>query len=367
MIWVKELIDKLVNFYVRPRNIGVRIIRTSFSLLAVLAASGGISVVIRSLDSSSELSLSWGDGPGAIAFWVLLVVALIGVAFGFWLAKRHDDYDLNVKQVSRVFVVELRGLVDTTDSPLINAVPVELVGRRESCLVDIRRLVAGKVPNIQEALSELLQLQRQLRLVRTGTSREHVTVVVGGVMQVSLLFYAGVLLDDEGKVLLFEWERAGKKWMELSQPDDGGRFDIVGLDELAVHSSDVVVAVSATYFVDLVGIAQTFPSMPIVHLQLSDPKPNRLWSEATQVELARQFTDLMAELANRSVRTVHLILAASPTLCIRFGQAYDHRNMPYVNCYQRERDQVPPYPWSVRLEGNEPGKFEKTSSSVVCQ
>jgi len=46
---------------------------------------------------------------------------------------------------------------------------------------------------------------------------------------------------------------------------------------------------------------------------------------------------------------VHLVLAAPASLAIRFGKAYDQRNMPKIRCYQREQNQTPPYPWSIQM------------------
>ncbi|MGX9936619.1 SAVED domain-containing protein [Advenella kashmirensis] len=358
--WLKKIISTLVAYYVRPRNLGLMLLRSSCALFLLLAGGGGLNLVVKLANSSQEYSISWGEGPGAAAYWILLAVATVGCCVGYCIAKRHDDHMLEINQISRVLVAELRGLVDTSDYPLRKAMPQNITGRRVDCSVDIRRLVTGPEPNISEALLELSDFRRQIRRDRGGTSCEHITVVAGGVMQVSLLFYAGVLLDDEGKVLLFEWERASNNWLELSEPDNGQRFSISGLDRVSAHSADVVVAVSATYLADLAAISHTFPEVPMIHLKLPNPKPNTLWSEENQVELARQFTELMAELANRDVGTVHLILAAPPTLCIRLGRAYDRRNMPSINCYQRERDHVPQYPWYVRFEGVEPGKFGQT-------
>ncbi|OZI71686.1 SAVED domain-containing protein [Bordetella genomosp. 12] len=361
----KSLIEKLVDFYVRPRHISVQIFRASISLLGALAVGGGVSIAYKNMDSSQEFTLSWGDGPGAVAFWGLFSIASVATLVSLFMARRRSEFELDELRVSRVLAVELRGLVDTADSPLVKAIPAKIVGRRESCLVDVRRLVMGPTPNILDALNELVQLRRQIRLMTAGTSREHLTVVAGGVMQVSLLFYAGVLLDDEGRVQLMEWERTTGNWKELDEQDSGERFSISGLTEVEFQCPDIVVAVSASYLADFAGIAQTFPDMPVVQLRLHDPKPNTLLSGTMQEALTRQFTDVMAELANRSVGRVHLILAAPATLCVRFGQAYDPRNMPTLKCYQRERDQTPPYPWNIEIDGNKPARFEQTSQPIT--
>ena len=272
---------------------------------------------------------------------------------------------LQAQSLGRVLVVELRGLVDTSDRPLISAVPSRILGRREDCMVDVRPLLTGAVPNVSAAIDEIAHLRRQVQRARGGASREHVTVVAGGVLQVPLLFYAGVLLDDEGQVVLMDWERTRGHWQELDQSDDGIRFGVEGLPDMPVQ--EAVLAVSASYRADLQGIEGTFPGLPVVHLQHPDPKPNRLWSEDGQASLASQFIDAMAQLANQGVKTVHLVLAAPASLCIRFGRSYDPRNMPEVRCYQHERNHAPAYPWSVRMPTSFlPVAYLQTRASLVA-
>jgi hypothetical protein len=264
----------------------------------------------------------------------------------------------------RVLVVEMRGLVDTSDKPLLQAVPRTVLGRREDCLVDVRRYLTGEQPNVDEALKEISHLQRQIRMARGDTARANVQVVAGGVMQVPLLFYAGTLLDDEGNTMLFDWERTKGEWKQLKEIDDESRFIVDGLENFN-SVSEVVVAVSASYKAALDDIAITFPGSPVVHLARQNPQPNTLWSEDTQVALTQQFIETLAILANHGIKVVHLVLAAPATLCIRFGKAYDHRNMPKLRCYQREQGHMLPYPWSVEMPtANKPVTYLPTQTTI---
>jgi len=343
--WAMGLISQLVTYYVRPRNVGLGMMRWSATVF-VPALASGVVVELRA-GTENSFRFSTAEGPPLFILCTIVAAALVGWFVGMRLAARADQREADLNQISRVLVVELRGLVDTSDHPLIKAVPTHVRGRREDCLVDVRPHLTGSTPNVPTALDELAYLRRQVQRARGDTAREHVTVVVGGVMQVPLLFYAGTLIDDEGKVLLMDWERTQGQWKQLEHPDDGSRFASTGLEDVA--GPEAVLAVSASYRVDLAGIEQTFPGFPVVHMARPDPKPNTLWSEEKQAALAGQFLDTLAELANRGVKTVHLVLAAPCSLSLRFGRVYDPRNMPNLRCYQRERDHVPPYPWSVQM------------------
>uniref|UniRef100_UPI0004634A98 SAVED domain-containing protein n=1 Tax=Pseudomonas syringae TaxID=317 RepID=UPI0004634A98 len=291
-------------------------------------------------------STSGGLTDRLLAAAVYLAIIVIGtglalIVHGYLKAQRETDS-------RRIAVLELRGLVDTSDTPLINAVPAKYRGRKEDCLVDLRSLLASKTPDVQGAIVELAHIPRQLRRVRGDSTRGNVQVVAGGVMQVPLLFYTGVLLDDEGQVALMDWERVDSTWAELGEVDSGQRFSIDGLEKV-VTGGPVVLAISASYIVEFSDIAKTFPSLPLVHLARPNPKVNKLWSEDEQKELARQFLDVLCSLKSANVTMVHLVLAAPTTLAIRFGKHYDVRNMPPIRCYHWERNQSPPYPWCVEM------------------
>lgn len=346
--WAMGLISQLVTWHTRRRNLGLSLMGIT-SLVFIAVAGGGFSVEAAGVAGLIKaFKFSTGDGlPGnllTLLMYFLLLAWLIGLGLvldSYVRERRQED-------INRVVVVEMRGLANTSDRPLLSAVPPTLVGQRIDALVDVRTFLTATPPNVVEALRELDDMKRTLRRARGDTARAHVNVLAGGVMHVPLLFHAGTLFDDDGKVVLMDWERTAGKWLDLNQADDGGRFTITGLDTLS-STKDVVVAVSASYAASLDDIAATFPGLPVVHLARANPSPNTLWSEATQVALTQQFLHTMAALDGQGVKMVHLVLVAPATLSIRFGMAYDHRNMPSLRCYQRERENVPPYPWSIEM------------------
>lgn len=364
--WAMGLITQLVKWHTRKRNLGISLMALSSAGFVALGA-GGFSIEatgIAGLVKAFRLSTTEGL-PGTLQG---IVVSILALAFLAGLGLVIDSYirERREADINRVMVVELRGLVDTSDHPLIQSVPAALNGKRLDMLVDVRRVLTGSSPNISEALEEIGDMRRTVRRARGDTARAHARVLAGGVMQVPLLFYVGVLFDDEGKVILMDWERTAGRWRELDAVDDGSRFRTDGLDAV-VATSDVVLAVSASYLASLADVAATFPGIPVVHLALASPEPNSLWSEDTQVALTQQFLETMAALAGRGVETVHLVLAAPASLSMRFGMAYDYRNMPDLRCYQRERGHIPPYPWSIQMPtATQTARYLETSTPAVA-
>jgi hypothetical protein len=257
------------------------------------------------------------------------------------------DYVANARRARRsaVIALELRGLVDTSDRPLLQSVPHRFRGLPLDALIDIRPdMEAGATQRAFAKVSGIPDLVRRLRGTR---EKRDVQLLVGGVLQVPFLFYAGVLLDDEGTVEAMDWDRKAGCWKELDGTNDGERFLSGGLSQLAPGTKRVVLTVSASYQVDAQAIAATFGTTPIVWLALPRPLPDTLWSGAKQAALAAQFLETVAELGNRGVQSIALVLAAPSSLALRLGRAYDRRNLPEISCHQYQRDAHLPYPWSV--------------------
>lgn len=353
--WFKQNATKVVDFCVRKRNLGISLCALSVPLL--LLGTGGIFFEIE-YDGNR---FKWGltDEPNFIFAFVAILMGAIGFGIGLYILIRIHSQEHKLSEISKVIVLELRGLVDTSDRPLNSAIPARFIGQRIDLLKDVRAFVAGENPNFVTALRELDYLRRDLQVARGDASREHVTVIAGGVLQVPLLFHVGSLIDDEGQVVLFEWDRIVSRWNELSAEENGDAF-VIEEDEFDA-ASEVVLVVSATYLADIEAIRRTFPGKPLVHLRLHNPSPNSIWGELWQNELTQQFLQTLASLGNKRVPLIHLVLVAPASLCIRFGRAYDLRNMPRLRCYQYERESNPPYPWSIEMAtANKPAQHVLT-------
>ena len=68
-----------------------------------------------------------------------------------------------------------------------------------------------------------------------------------------------------------------------------------------------------------------------------------------QLAWAAQFFDVARHFCGTNVRLVHLVLAAPNSVVLRFGRAYDKRNLPQIIVHQYENAQTPPYPWGVLM------------------
>ena len=122
LTWLKGLIDQLVAFLLRPRHLGIKLLTVSSALL--IALSGGFALELKGFAGLFDtLKFSSGDGlPGhlvALVAYIACSTWLTGLAMVV-MSYRREWHEADAQ---RVLVVELRGLVDTSDRPLLEAVP----------------------------------------------------------------------------------------------------------------------------------------------------------------------------------------------------------------------------------------------------
>ena len=320
------------------------LIRISFPLLLALVGAGwGMDIIFPTSSGSIQLSLDMNQGPPAY----LIVFCLIVTAATFLLGIILLIFEERRLGKKRAVAIELRGLRDTTGTPLKDKIPHNILGRREQILVNIRR-IDGRIFDPEDALQQIVHLPTSIAQFAAGADRSDVAYVAGGLAPVPFSFLMGLQLDDEGSIMLMDWDRNRGCWRLLDSEDDGDRFAISGMDQVG-QAEEIVMSVSVSYSTNLPGIIQTFAEQPVVSMVLPNLSIDGHWSEAKQAALAQEFFDTLRALCRTKVKRVNLILAAPNSVVIRFGRIYDKRNLPALNVWQYENGQTPPYPWGVSM------------------
>lgn len=340
------LIRTGTDWLFRRRSPSLILLRMGAGLFALLLVGWAVSISIPGKHGASVFRFDTSTETPAVLTYGAFVLAAVLVVAGL-VGFRREQQELAKK---KVIVIEARGLRDDPGSPLVAAIPAALQGRKDQVLVDLRQRVKdGQIVEPVYAVGKLASLPADLALRTGGLDRQDITYVYGGLAPVPLTFLTGVLLDDEGSLVIMDWDRHQARWRELDGIDDGKRFIGSGLDIVRHGCREVTLAISVSYSADLEGVRRKFPQTPVVHLKLEDGVPDAHWSEEKQKALGKQFLETVIALGNLGVDTIHLVLAAPNSVVFRFGRLYDKRNLPKIIVYQYEKSQEPPYPWGVLM------------------
>lgn len=338
-------VRSFIDWIFRRRSPGVTLIKAGVPLLAVVLV--GLTVGVTIPTSQGPFIFSWDSAGSAGALsWCVLVIASFIVLLGAYLII----HDIRLESRKKIIVIEARGLRDWQGQPLASAVPSSIPGQREQVIVDLRqRVVDGQIVSPDMAVRRLASLPDDIARRCDGLDRSDISFVLGGLAPVPFLFLLGVIVDDESRTLIMDWDRKQHKWRALAEEDDGKRFIVTGLDAVNSDMKRVALCVSASYDVLEAGVRIVETGVPIVKMELERRNTSSHWSETKQQQLAQQFLDTVMSLAQQGVTEISLFLAAPASLALRLGTLYDKRNLPRIEVNQYEQSDPKRFPWAVRM------------------
>lgn len=346
----------LVRWIFRKRPPWAILLKAGLTLIA-LAVGGGLALTLGVVDGDQSFDI--GIVNDATPSWVTSALFVLGlglciIATVLCVSGWREEQRINAQQLC--LVVELRGLRQMPGSPLVDAVRNTTKSACQSLPIDLREsLYDGDITHPGRALDKVRNIHQRIVEASQMRSPSDVSVMFGGLAPVPFTFLAGVLIDDERYVEIWDWNRHKRHWAKLDAHDDGDRFQINGIPE-ALVSRPVALCVSVSYEIDTGLVERCIPDACIVSMQLNTRSTDTHWSEQKQQALGQQFVETVLELHRQGVEQIHLFLAAQSSVVFRLGALYDRRNMPTLLVYQYEPAGDAGYPWAVMMPVNGNGE-----------
>lgn len=361
---LKYILIKLVDWKTRQRKIQYLIMLLGAGMLSANKYLGQ-SLTLQKGDLQFALSLSEGN---IITDYLVNTAAIFIILGGFiWLIiDAYQEAKITVRK--KVVVIEGRGLRKVATSPLHKAVAKHFSGKLDPLTIDItQRVRDGEVICPQDTFNNNIKtIVSNIATRIDGFDHQDLTLVYGGQLPVPFTFYIGAILDDNGPVSVFDWDRTQEDWRLIDNNADDDHTSFTITEEHQVHTAtadNVVLAVSVSYQTDIAGIRHTFPNYPMSHLRLDSMEFGNHWSLSKQSRLALQFTEYAKILTARGAKRIHIVLAAPSSIALNFGRRYDNRNLAQALVYQYEKDHAITYPWAVEIpaQGKREGSVLMTS------
>ena len=353
---VREWADVIVRHVFPQRRIASSLLAAGVTLLLAAASGWAVDFSLDTRDGRTSFRFATGEGTPAALTWGLAALGMLLVLPSAWILVGTAKQELRERREAaeersrrRVIVIEQRGLQVRLDSPLVDAVPATLEGRRLGFVLDHGQMSATGVADRGRLFEDAKQVRRDIRKAVEDTSPSQVSIVYGGISPVPMTFLAGVALEDEGAIAVMDWDRTAGRWRELDGGDDGERFLPVDLSNVPHGTAEVMLAVSVSYELDLQGVADVADGNPVVQLRLSFPRVNNHWSRAKQDAWVEAFRGTLDQLEGVRVQRIHLFLAAPNSVVFRFGKSYNGRLHPEIVVYQYERSGEWRFPWGLRM------------------
>ena len=344
----ENFVLKATDWWFRVSAIERFLITSGVGLL--IAVYGGIPLIAEllriALGAVPDGYMNAQEALSEVDQWIL-GIALLMIAAGIALAVARFIGDARARSRKRVVVIEGRGLRDDDGSPLSDTVAKRHHGNVTSILLDLRNRMDGKVIQPERAVEEIAATHRSLLQHQKNGDRSDMTTVYGGLTSVPYTFLTGVLFDDEGNLVTYDWDRKQELWRQIEGGDDHSSFKVDGIEKIS-EVSEVAVALGFSYPVSDDDLESTF-NFPIVRLTLENMSSDAHWSQKKQNRLAQQFFETAKQLSAKGVKRIHLVLAVPNSVVFTLGRRYDKRNLPELVVYQYQRGENPAYPWGILM------------------
>lgn len=343
-----NFLTKLIDWWFRTTTIERFLIATGVGLLTAIV--GGVPLILAFLRCAlGVLPEGFVRIEAALETSDLLIfgAAFLLILAGLVLAITRFVGDARAQSKLRNIVIEARGLRDDNGNPLADTVAKHRKGTVVPVLLDLRNRLDGQVIAPERALNDITSMHRSVLQNKMDGDRANLTTVYGGLTSIPYTFLTGVLLDDEGNIVTYDWDRAQETWRKVEGPDDGAQFQVDGIEAIG-DAPEVVLATAFSYPIQNDDLATTF-DLPKIRLTLDGMSSDRHWSQQKQNRLAQEFLEVVKYLAGKGVKRLHLVLAAPNSVVFTFGRRYDKRNLPEIVVYQYERGERVAYPWGVSM------------------
>lgn len=344
-----NFLRKLIDWLFRVNTIDRFLIKMGVYLL--IAIFGGVPLILQ------LLRLGFGAVPQGVVRVkaaletidvLIFLVALLLIVVGLVFASIRLVGEARARSKLRNIVIEARGLRDDDGNLLADEVAKHQKSTVVPVLLDLRNRLDGHVIAPERALQDIASMHRSVLQNKNDGDRADLKTTYGGLTSVPYTFLTGVLLDDEGSIATYDWDRAQEAWRKIEGPDDGARFHVDGVEAITGGAPEVVLATAFSYPIQDDDLASTF-NLPRIRLTLDGMSSDAHWSQQKQNRLAQEFLEVVKNLAGKGVKRLHLVLAAPNSVVFTFGRRYDKRNLPEIVVYQYERCKPVAYPWGVSM------------------
>ncbi|MER2948956.1 MULTISPECIES: SAVED domain-containing protein [Serratia] len=343
---VKYILIKLVDWKTRQRKIQYLIMLLGAGLLGTNNLLGK-ALTLEKGDARFSLTTSEGNAISDSAVTFVAAFIILG-GFVWLLVDAYREAKITVRK--KGVVIEGRALRKVATTPLHKTVSRHFNGKIDALTLDMtQRMRDGVISHPEEAFDDNIStLASNIATRIDGIDHQDLTLVYGGQLPVPFTFYIGAILDDNGPVCVYDWDRAQEAWRLIDNNANDDRANFTLMESLITSAAkDVVLAVSVSYQADIAAIRQTFPAYPLSHLSLNATMLGNHWSLSKQTRLALQFIEQVKMLTACGAERIHVILAAPSSIALNFGRRYDNRNLAQLIVYQYEKEQQPAYPWGV--------------------
>lgn len=351
MNFLREIVTKLVNWWVRPRNLRFTICKYFFTSSLLVLTAKGIFFGLSYDDVKIELNISSLTSSAALDYllFFLLCISIIGFLIEWYV-------DFRALSRKRAVLISHQGMDACITNPLQNVVRLKYPNITP-VKIDLRQFMSGR--SVNEPLKAAEETRRKVVNAKEIIGDDNVAdifYIYGGLAPVPLAFLAGHTFSNKNDIEVWDYDRdqtGTACWYSLNYNSYIDTPDFIY--DASSLSSEVCLIMSLSFPIDEADLEVKFYGKPIISITPQKYGNDNFGSITLQQKMQKKFRDLLIELNRLGVLKIHIFCAAQNSLCFNLGRQIDD-NHPQCIVYQYEKNSPEKYPWGIKLNGLKHGE-----------
>lgn len=344
---IKHYLNKLFNWYFKPKTLENRIWKVALILLTVGIGGGLFNSIDLTFKYNAEQNISVSSSDqGSIAVIITYVSFLLGVIFTFWASY----LGINRERRNPNIFVEHIGLRYPKNQSLTEAAKLK-TGLGVSLFIDITNYYQeGLLISNDKALNySLACFNNTFSNLTRNADTTNISLHYGGTPSVPIGFALGHSIGNVSKVSLWDFNRDTSEWyaLEDSLPDSNKpNIDWANYNK----EEEVCLLMGMSFTVSKQQIGSRLLGRGVVSVSMEDTKYDSMSSIVKIEAFQKQFRDILKKFNSDAVKRVHIFCAAQASFNFAMGRQIE-RNHPQCIIYEyvNTPGQGTSYPWGVLL------------------
>ncbi|TKG92895.1 SAVED domain-containing protein [Puteibacter caeruleilacunae] len=211
----------------------------------------------------------------------------------------------------------------------------------------------------QKALTNQKKIVQEINRIKNSNMNHELAYF--GISRIPLSFGLGLMLSDTQAIHVFDYNRSGQKWNQLSHSwlknriSRNTKFSIKESGVINAASNDMLITVSVSFNVNIKDCTDVLPhyykSYELALPNINYGERDRLKTINQLNRLAEQFRSLLDMITTkRNINRIHLFYAGPNSLSFKLGTIYSEAIHPKIIVYNYNRNHTPCYSWALDVE-----------------
>ncbi|WP_022940464.1 SAVED domain-containing protein [Psychromonas hadalis] len=343
----KSIINKLFNWYFRPKSLDLRLWQMSLIFISIFTVSGTVGVINifwSSPDGETvNINYSLSDTIPILISYASFIFGALFAILAVFRAMQHEKKNPNI-------FIEHIGLRSSRNQSLSEAAKKK-TGLGSTLFIDTSNYYENSIlKDNAKALDYTIEVfNNSIENITHHCDTRNISLHYGGTPSVPIGFSLGYKIGNTSKVSLWDFNRESSEWYALEDIFYDSNTPVIDFNKYN-NEKEVCILMGFSFPVSEEQVGTRLNGKGIINITMPKTKDDSMNSLLKLEEFQQKFRGLLKTLASDGVSRIHIFCAAQASLNFSLGRQIE-RTHPECVVYEYVNDSSldTQYPWGVLL------------------